>query len=112
LEQFAVLSEWMKVFGPAIYGTRIVAPYRTGKYAYTKSKDGRIVNIFYLYEEGEAVPAKYEAIVEGQVLSVTDMRTGLPLTFEQKGDCLRIQLPEELAGRSADIADCFIVQKR
>lgn len=112
LEQLSVLSEWMKIFGPAIYGTRIVAPYRTGKYAYTKSKDSRTVNIFYLYEEGEAVPAEYEAVVEGQVLSVTDMRTGLPLAFEQEGDCLKLKLPEELVGREADIADCFIVRKR
>ncbi len=50
----------MKVFGNAIHGTRVMAPYRTGKYAY------KIVNLFCLYEEGEKVLTDYVVKFKGQ----------------------------------------------
>ena len=111
LEELAVLAKWMEIFSPAIHGTRAVAPYRVGKYAYTKSKDDKTVNVFYLYDDGETVPVDYTVKFEGKALAVEDMRTGTPLAFEQDGEFLHIHLPKVLAGRDADIADCFVVHR-
>ncbi|MBE5867936.1 MAG: alpha-L-fucosidase [Lachnospiraceae bacterium] len=110
LRELEVLAKWMEIFAPAIHGTRSIAPYRTGKYAYTRSKDSKMVHVFYLYDEGEAAPATYEMVYSGQAQSVTDMRTGRELRFEQSGDCLKVYLPEGLAGRPGDIADCFVIR--
>jgi len=107
--ELEIVADWMKIFSSAIHGTRIAAPYRTGKFACTGAKDGKTVNIFYLYDDGECAPAEYVIPFEKTACRVTDMRSGADLAFTQSEGCLRIQLPEGLAGRAGDIADCFRV---
>lgn len=109
MKHLSEVAEWMKYFDTAIHGTRAVSPYRTGKYAYTASKDAKTVNVFYLYDEGECAPKDYLVPFEGKALSVTDMRTGLDLKFTQTGEFLNITLPDGVAVREGDIADCFRV---
>lgn len=110
LRELAVLAEWMKVFSPAIHATRAAAPYRAGKFAYTKTKDGKRVHAFYLYEEGECRERAYAIPFEGRALRVTDMRSGLALSFTQSGDTLTVQTPAEAVGKMGDIADCFVIE--
>ena len=110
LRELAVLSEWMKVFAPAIHGTRAASPYRVGQLAYTKSKDGKRVNAFYLYEDGESVAKEYVVPFEGKAKRVTDMRSGKELAFAQEGESLRVQMPAEAVGTVGDIADCFAIE--
>jgi len=112
LREFEVLADWMKVFSPAIYATRAEAPYRIGHYAYTASKDGSVVNVFYLYDDGECVPETLDIPFEGKALRVTDLRSGKNLAFDQSGANLHIILPEEIAGKTGDIADCFKIERR
>ena len=73
----------MKVFGGAIYATRPVAPYFADKYTYTASKDGKTINVFYQYDDGETAPEKYSLICESKVLKITDLRSGKDLEFTQ-----------------------------
>lgn len=102
------LSEWMAVFQGAIHGTRAVAPYRVDKWAFTATKDGGTVNAFYLYEDGEKIPAKLTVPYSGEVLSVTDLRSGKALAYKATADGVEIELPE--AGTPGDIADCFVLK--
>ena len=110
VRELEVLSEWMKIFGDAIYATREVAPYIENKIAYTRSKDEKILNVFYLYDDGEKAPREYKAVTEKKVISAKDMRSGETLSFSQNGNCVTIILPDKLVGREGDIADCFVVE--
>nr|MBQ4319595.1 hypothetical protein [Clostridia bacterium] len=92
--------------------TRAAAPYRTGKYAYTGSKDGKTVNAFYLYDENETAPDSYAIPFEGTAVSVTDLRSGAVLEFTQAGGTVNVTLPEALRGRDGDIADCFRIVRK
>ena len=110
IKELEVLSEWMKIFSPAIHGTRAVAPYRTGKLAYTRSKDSKKINVFYLYDQDETRAEEYKIPFSVPASRIVDMRTGTELKFEQNIDKLKVFMPKELAGRVGDIADCFIVE--
>ena len=107
LRELSVLSEWMKDFSSAIYGTRAVAPYRVGKYAFTGSKDQKIINAFYLYDDAEKVPVQYQIPVMSDVQSVTDLRSGCKLDFVNSANMVTVFLPKELQKRPDSIADCF-----
>ena len=110
VEELWVVSDWMKIFSPAIHGTREAAPYRTGKFAYTSSKDKKTINVFYLYDDNETTAGEYKIPFNFPALKITDMRTGTELKFEQNVDKLKVFMPKELAGRIGDIADCFVVE--
>ena len=49
------MGKWMHVNGIGIYETKPLAPYRQGKWAYTKK--GNTTYAFYLAESGEKIPA-------------------------------------------------------
>lgn len=110
VRELKILSEWMKIFSPAIHETRAAKPYRNGKFAYTRTKDYKKINVFYLYDDDETANDTYEVPFEGKALKVTDLRSGCELSFTQSDKSLKITLPENLSGRAGDIADCFTVE--
>ena len=110
IRELEILAEWMKIFGNAIHGTREAAPYRTGKFAYTSSKDKKNINVFYLYEDGENRAEEYKIPFQFPATKVVDMRTKTELKFEQNVDKLKVFMPKEIAGEVGDIADCFVVE--
>lgn len=103
------LAEWMKVFSPAIYATRAVAPYRTGNYAYTRTKDSKTIHAFYMYEDGEVRVSEYSIPLEKKAVRVRDMRCGKELSFVQADGAVKVTLPAELTGGVGNIADCFVI---
>lgn len=109
LRELAVLAKWMDIFGQAIYATRAIAPYRTGKYAFTRTKDSKTVYAFYLYDDGESAQAQYSIPYTGSATAVTDLRTGTKLAFEKTEAGITVYLPENLSARTGDIADCFAI---
>ena len=58
LERLAEIGAWMKTNGPAIYGTRPVAPYKDGKVCFTALPDGTVFAIYLADEDETAPPAK------------------------------------------------------
>ncbi|MDF1561016.1 MAG: alpha-L-fucosidase [Bacteroidales bacterium] len=52
----AEMGRWMKINGEAIYGTRAMAPYKDGKVC-INSKGDDTWYLFYMADEGEAMPA-------------------------------------------------------
>lgn len=109
VREFKILARWMRIFSPAIHATRSVSPYRAEKFAYTKAKDGKKINVFYLYDDGEHTAETYTFPLPYKAERVTDLRTGRVLTFEQNTDTMTVQLPADIAGRLGDIADCFVI---
>ena len=81
--ELKILSRWMSIFSDAIYATRAVAPYRVGNFAYTKTKDSKTVNVFYLYGDGEKIQDKYEIPFSLRALKVFGKRTKKELKFVQ-----------------------------
>jgi alpha-L-fucosidase len=53
VQRLEEIGAWMKVNGEAIYASRSVAPYRDGKFRYTRLKDGTVY-AFYLPDAKEA----------------------------------------------------------
>ncbi|MDF2721943.1 MAG: Alpha-L-fucosidase [Paenibacillus sp.] len=109
LLSLAVFGPWIQKFGDAIYGTRPIAPYRSGKLAFTQKQGA--VNVFYLYEKEEAVPVQIDIPYNERVQGVTYMRTGEPLSFSHNGSELTVRLPESVAGAPGDLADVFVIHK-
>lgn len=50
------MGQWLWANGYAIYGTRPLYPYCSGKLRFTQSKDGRHRYAIYLLDEGEPLP--------------------------------------------------------
>ena len=57
LERLKDIGEWMDVNGSAIHGTRPVAPFKEGKFCFTRMQDGGI-NAIYLAGENEELPER------------------------------------------------------
>ncbi|NOZ62021.1 MAG: alpha-L-fucosidase [Calditrichaeota bacterium] len=55
-KMLAGMSSWMKVNSEAIYGTRVVAPYKDGNVCFTKKKNKNIVYAIYLPKDDESAP--------------------------------------------------------
>ena len=109
VEELYVLSDWMKIFSSAIHGTREAAPYRTKKFAYTRSKTSDKINVFYLYDENEETAEEYTIPFNDKAKKVIDMRTNTELKFIENADGLRVIMPPSIVGRKGDIADCFVI---
>jgi alpha-L-fucosidase len=101
------LGRWLDIFGPAIYGSRTVAPFRSGQYAFTKKGDQ--IYAFYIYQEKEKTPADYLIPYPGLVSRVEDVRSGRQLPFKRQANGLVVSLPADQKGRPADLADCFLL---
>jgi alpha-L-fucosidase len=99
------LGDWLKVYGEAIYGTRVCAPYKTGRLRYTQ-KGGKIYAI-YLYPEDGLPGPRLEIPAPGPVNTVRLLDTGEQCPFERRGDNLTVTLPARAA---PSIAEVFILQ--
>jgi len=51
------IGAWMEINSEAIYETKPLAPYQSGKFCFTQSKDGKTRYAFYLFDENETLPA-------------------------------------------------------
>ncbi len=109
LRELDVVADWMNIFSTAIHTTRAVSPYRVEKFAYTKTKDEKHVNVFYIYDDGEKIDSEYIFSLESLASKVRYMRDGRELEFKQAGNELKVYIPDELVGKAGDIADCFVV---
>jgi len=100
------MGKWMNVNGIGIYETKPLAPYRAGKWAYTKK--GNTIYAFYLAESGEKLPGSLKP--EG-----LDIPAKAKITFAGNKKALKvkngaIELPEKnLAEVGAQPAYLFVI---
>jgi alpha-L-fucosidase len=84
IERMNGIGEWLKVYGDAVYGTRVCSPYRTGKFAFTQKESEKKAFAFYMYDD-EPIP---EQIIipyiakNKKIVRIEDMRTGADIPFE------------------------------
>jgi alpha-L-fucosidase len=63
-ERLEAIGQWMDVNAEAIYESKPLSPYESGKWCFTQSKDGKVRYAFYLKDEDESLPEKLELPAE------------------------------------------------
>jgi alpha-L-fucosidase len=94
-ERLEEVGAWLKINGGAIYGTRTIAPYVSGKLRFTRSKEGAAY-VVYLLDEGESLPAQIsvDGFVPAPGADVTLLGGGTEkLAWEAKGNAFVIHTP-------------------
>ncbi|MGG4395226.1 alpha-L-fucosidase [Paenibacillus thiaminolyticus] len=100
------LGAWLKVNGEAVYGTRICAPYFTGRTAFTRKGDTAYG--FYLYpNEKAAVEPEVFLRYTDPVSAVELIGTDGTLEFTRTAEGIAIRLPEAETAGPAPIAHAF-----
>lgn len=97
-DRLAEMAAWIDINGDAVYRTRAVAPYHVDNLYYTKSKDGKTVNVFHLDENDHYVAPKTLAVTlpEGFVPSrVQLLGVKGKVNWKKSGDQLHVTLPKE-----------------
>lgn len=94
VRRFKALGAWLKVNGEAIYATRILPPYQEGKVCYTRSKDGRFA--YAICTEWPGRSLTLNGVRTKEAATITMLGVTEPLNWEQAGQGLTINIPENL----------------
>ena len=102
------LGEWMRIYGEAIYGTRVQAPYKHKNMAFTRK--GNTVYAFMMYPDAkETIKAKITIPFTGKIKKVTLMGSETDLAFQPADGGYRVQLPEQET-KETPIAHVFKIE--
>ena len=103
------LGEWLKVYGEAIYGTRVCAPYQSGNISFTRKGDAvYAIRLFPVAQE--SVDSKLFIPYAGKVSKVTMLDSGEDVSFVPGEGGITIAVPAGRRGGSAPIALVFKLQ--
>jgi len=95
VQRMREMGDWLKVNGEAIYGTRVVRPYKEGRLAFTQ-KAGHVYALYLAPEGTEAPPA--EIRLKGQAprpgSEVRMLGVARPLTWRREGAETVVRVPE------------------
>ena len=86
------IGAWMKVNGEAIYGTRPIAPYRTGDFAFTRK--GSTLYAVYLPEEGALKQLEFTGL-KLAAGAKADVLGGGSVKWRRSGDAVMVDVPEK-----------------
>jgi alpha-L-fucosidase len=93
------MGEWIDVNGEAIYGTRAIAPYKSGNICFTRKKDTETVYAIYLPEGNQdKLPATIEVkgIKAAKGAKISLLGASGTLKWEAMADGLKIHVPGKL----------------
>ena len=103
------LGEWLKVYGEAIYGTRVCAPYQSGNISFTRKGDAvYAIRLFPVAQE--SVDSKLFIPYAGRVSKVTMLDSGEDVSFVPGEGGITVAVPAGRRGGSAPIALVFKLQ--
>lgn len=92
MESLKGMGDWLSVYGDAIYGTRVCAPYKKAGIAFTQ-KAGTVyaIQIF----ESEDAEVKSEVLIPygGEIKRITMLDTGEEIPFQVQEDGLLVKAP-------------------
>lgn len=97
-ERLKEISSWMDKNQSAVFATRSIAPHHDGNFYYTKSKDGKTVNIFHLDEKTNyQAPSILNFIIPENFKPKSLKILGLSnkIQWKQTGNSIEINLPKE-----------------
>ncbi len=100
-ERLKEISGWMDKNQSAVFATRSIAPYHDGNFYYTRSKDGKTVNVFHLDEKSEyqSPSALHFGIPENyNPKSLKVLGLSGKIHWKKTGNSIDVQLPEQRAG--------------
>ncbi|WP_255516260.1 alpha-L-fucosidase [Luteimonas suaedae] len=104
VQRLQEIGAWMKVNGEAIYASRSVAPYRDGKFRYTRLKDGTVY-AFYLPDTDETeLPAtlRIPGPAPAGGAQVKLLGDEAPLAWHRDGDATVVEIPASLRKQTVD----------
>lgn len=103
------LGEWLQVYGEAIYGTRVCAPYQSGNISFTRKGDAvYAIRLFPVAQE--SVDFKLFIPYAGKVSKVTMLDSGEDVSFVPGEGGITVAVPAGRRGGSAPIALVFKLQ--
>ena len=103
------LGEWLKVYGEAIYDTRVCAPYQSGNISFTRKGDAvYAIRLFPVAQE--SVDSKLFIPYAGNVSKVTMLDSGEDVSFVPGEGGITVTVPAGRRGGSAPIALVFKLQ--
>lgn len=104
VERLKEIGAWMKVNGEAIYASRSVAPYRDGKFRYTRLKDGTVYALYLPGANETKLPATLRipgpAPAAGAEVKVVG--NDAPLVWRREGDTTVVEIPASLRKQTAN----------
>ncbi len=111
-ERLAEIGKWMDVNSSAIYNTKPLAPYQSGKFCFTQSKDGKTKYAFYLIDEDEILPQHMVIPSEftGNNKQILLLGYSKPLSVKTKSGIKTVEIPSSLrqkAGISQALVFCI-----
>ncbi len=102
---------WMKANGDAIYGTRVIEPYRSGDFAFTQ-KNGNVYAIMLVESDDTKLEKQVFIPFPEKMSSVALVDGNKELEFECKEDGILVTLPEcEEACEKAPLALAFVMKR-
>ena len=106
------VGAWLDVNGEAIYGTRALAPYKTGNVCLTRKAAAGATYAIYLAGEGETAPPETVLLTGVEVPGgavLTLLGAPGPLAWAATPDGVRVQIPAA-ARRDPPCADAWVVK--
>lgn len=110
------MGEWLKVYGEAIYGTRVCEPYKKGNIAFTRKKDEDILYALELFPDEKTVVPEVvllpftEDVIESIVkVTMPDSGEGIPFTRQKSGILVK---PPRRPLDTAPIARVYRIERK
>ena len=109
-ESLRGLGVWMQMYGEAIYGTRICAPYRSRNLAFTRKGD--VVYVIRLYpEEREAVEEKLLISYQGKIRGISMVDTKKEADWKMTEEGIQVVIPQEYREGETPIAIVWKIEQ-
>jgi alpha-L-fucosidase len=91
------IGDWMEVNNQAIYGSRVLPPYKEGKVCLTQKKDGSVYAIYLAEENETGMPSKIwlSSICPDKKATVSLLGVDSLLKWEKVGNGFAVEIPEQ-----------------
>ncbi|MDQ1096777.1 MULTISPECIES: alpha-L-fucosidase [Chryseobacterium] len=97
-ERLKEIAGWMDVNQSAVFATRSIAPYHDGQVYYTRSKDGKTVNVFHIdessdYKAPSTISFTLPELYKPKKLKI--LGTSSKIRWRQSGNQVEVTVPKD-----------------
>lgn len=101
-ERLSATGKWMEINSRAIYNTKPLVPYTSGKFCFTQSQDEKTKYIFYLVDEKEQIPSEIQLpsdfIINHKEIEILGYNKKLKISENNTKKI--VKLPKEIINKS------------